>query len=105
VSHWTHLIGCKQWRRQDVETGEGYVKPIRSLSLPSQGTWRRRKPVPGARSELENGSANGAGTDFDPAILITRNVWQSQACSSLSTVVYPPSDTYETHPITDHVSA
>jgi len=53
------------------------------------------------RSELENGRADGAGTDFDYAVLITRNVWQSLAYSPLGAVVI----TYETHPITDHVSA
>ena len=31
------------------------------------------------RSELENGRADGAGTDFDYVVLITRNVWQSLA--------------------------
>jgi len=33
VSHWTHLIGCKQWRRQDVETREGF-KPLPFPSHP-----------------------------------------------------------------------
>ena len=83
-------MGCKQWRHLDVETGEGF-KPL-PFYPKERGDVESRFLALCDRSELENGRANGAGTDFDPAILITRNVWQSLAYSSLSTVVSPPSD-------------
>ena len=84
-------MGCKQWRRQDVKTGEGF----KSLPFPSHP--RGRDDVGSRflwlcdRSELENGHADGAGTDFDYAELIARNAWQSQAYSPLCTVVWPRS--------------
>ena len=58
-----HLIGCKQWRRQDVETGEGF-KPLPFPYHPNgHGDVESRFLALCDRSELENGRANGAGTD------------------------------------------
>jgi len=91
VSHWMHSMGCKQWQRQDVKTGEGF----KSLPFPShpkgRGDVGSRFLCLCDRSELENGHADGAGTDFDYAVLITRNAWQILAYSPLCTVVWPPS--------------
>ena len=40
VSHWTHSMGCKQWRRQYVKTGEGF-KPFPPIQwLNSAGSRR-----------------------------------------------------------------
>jgi len=83
-------MGCKQWRCQDVKTGEGF-KPLPFSSHPS-GDVGSRFLCLYDRSDLENGHADGAGTDFDYAVLITRNVWQSLAYSLLSAIVSPPSD-------------
>jgi len=37
--------------------------------------------------------------------ILTRDVWQSLAYSPLGVVVSLLADIYETHPITDHISA
>ena len=77
---------------QNFKNGEGF----KSLLFPShpkgRGDVGSRFLCLCDRSELENGRADGAGTDIDYAVLITRNVWQSLAYSPLGAVVSPPSD-------------